>query len=77
MEERAKDIQVVPFMHIERRRVPAVKPILVKVAFLVFMVTVAMILVNRGNILGYIIYGKEVVEFIVFVAYSLKRRKRE
>lgn len=50
-------------------------PILVKVLIIIFMVTVAMILIHRGQrVLGCIIYGKEVMELIVFVFYMVKRR---
>jgi hypothetical protein len=50
-------------------------PILVKVLIIVFMVTVAMILIHRGQrVLGCIIYGKEVMELIVFVFYMVRRR---
>jgi hypothetical protein len=39
------------------------------------MVTVAMILIRRGQrVLGCIIYGKEVMELIVFVFYMVRRR---
>ena len=50
-------------------------PILVKVLIIIFMVTVAMILIHRGQrVLGGIIYGKEVMELIVFVFYMVRRR---
>jgi hypothetical protein len=50
-------------------------PILVKVLIIVFMVTVAMILIHRGQrVLGCIIYGKEVMELIMFVFYMIRRR---
>lgn len=50
-------------------------PILVKVLIIIFMVTVAMILIHRGQrVLGGIIYGKEVMELIAFVMFMVRRR---
>ncbi len=79
MEEKAKEIQVVPFMASSRSHNKAVnmKPILVKVGIMIFMITVAMLLISSGNMFGYVIYGKEVLEFIVFVLYMVKKKRRE
>lgn len=76
MEEKAREIHVVPFMNRQRKQEPIVKPMLVKVFFLVFMVTLSMLLISTGNVLGYVIYGKEVFEFIMFVAYLVKKRRK-
>ena len=50
-----------------------VRLILLKVVFLVFAVTMAMVLIDTGDFIGYLIYGKEGIEFIMLMAY-LKRR---
>lgn len=50
-------------------------PILIKVLMLIFVVTISMILLHRGQrVIGCIIYGKEVIEFILFVFYMVRRR---
>jgi len=79
MNEVAKQLSVPNFMmkpeKKKAKRNGILAPILVKVLIIVFMVTVAMILIHRGQrVLGCIIYGKEVMELIVFVFYMVKRR---
>lgn len=51
-------------------------PILVKVAYLIGMVTLAMILIFNGSWVGYVIYAKEVVEFVMFILFLKKRRRK-
>ena len=51
-------------------------PILVKVAYLISMVTLAMILIFNGSLVGYAIYAKEVVEFVMFILFLKKRRRK-
>jgi hypothetical protein len=74
-EKAAKEIQV---MHIPARMAKenVIVPIIAKVAFLVFTITMAMMLIVYDNTIGYIMYGKEVIEFIVFVAYIIRRNNR-
>lgn len=79
MNEGAKQLSVPNFMinpeKKKTKRDGILVPILIKVLIIVFMVTVAMILIHRGQrVLGCIIYGKEVMELIVFVFYMVKRR---
>lgn len=79
MNEGAKQLSVPNFMinpeKKKTKRDGILVPILIKVLIIVFMVTVAMILIHRGQrVLGCIIYGKEVMELIVFVSYMVKRR---
>lgn len=51
-------------------------PILVKVAYLIGMVTLAMILIFNGSWVGYAIYAKEVLEFVMFILFLKKRRRK-
>lgn len=70
MEE--KELQVVSFVNdgVKGKRKNGVfAPIIAKVVFLVFMITVATILVSTGNIIGYVLYAKEIIEFIIFAVY--------
>ena len=73
----AMQLNVVSFVNSRRRKgEPILKPILVKMFMFTFMVTLAMILIySDQNWAGYVIYGKEVVEFIVFICYMVKRRR--
>ena len=81
MEEKAQ-IQVMSFINENkesrpiRRQENFISPIMVKVAIMAFMITVAMLLIGQGNFLGYVIYGKEVLEFVMFVGYVVKRRNK-
>lgn len=70
-------LNVVSFVNSRRRKgEPILKPILVKMFMFTFMVTLAMILIySDQKWAGYVIYGKEVVEFIVFICYMVKRRR--
>ena len=74
-----KEISVMPFVN-ERRECKhesVVLPILAKIALFTFMVTLAMILIYNGQqLVGYLIYGKEVLELIVFICVFLKKRRR-
>ena len=79
MNEGAKQLSVPNFMmkpeKKKTKRDGILVPILVKVLIIVFMVTVAMILIHRGQrVLGCIIYGKEVMELIAFVTFMVRRR---
>lgn len=73
----AMQLNVVSFVNSRRRKgEPILKPILVKMFMFTFMVTLAMILIySDQKWAGYAIYGKEVVEFIVFICYMVKRRR--
>ena len=76
MEE--KQIEIMPFVN--RRRVqkeePILTPIIVKMVMFTCMITLAMMLIySDQSWAGYFIYGKEAVEFAVFIAYMVKRRK--
>lgn len=73
----AMQLNVVSFVNSRRRKgEPILKPILVKMFMFTFMVTLAMILIySDQKWAGYVIYGKEVVEFIVFICYMVKRRR--
>lgn len=70
-------LDVVSFVNSRNRKgEPILRPILVKMFMFTFMVTLAMVLIYSDmKWAGYIIYGKEVVEFIIFICFMVKRRR--
>lgn len=77
MEKEEKQLDIMPFMDGRKRRPePILRPIMIKMVFFTFAVTIAMISIyTEEQWTGYIIYGKEVLEFIVFVCFMAGRRR--
>lgn len=71
------NINVVSFVNDSRRKdQPILQPIMAKMVLFTCMITLAMILIySDQKWAGYVIYGKEVFEFILFICYVVKRRK--
>ncbi len=52
-------------------------PIIAKIVYFAFTITLAMMLFYRGEeVIGIALYAKEVVEFIMLILYLMRRRKR-
>ena len=70
-------LKVVSFVNegASARMTGSIKPILFKMVFFTAMITLAMILIHMGVWIGYAIYVKEVVEFIVFIWFLMKERR--
>ena len=76
MNEKANRIDVVSFVNKRHKGEQILRPILVKMFLFTFMVTIGMILIYTDQKwAGYVVYGKEVIEFIVFICFMVRRRK--
>lgn len=68
-------LNVVSFVNEGKKKADPVRPILFKLVMFTVAITLSMILISNDIWIGYAVYAKEVIEFILFI-YFLKKERR-